>query len=82
VNAGKGKLGSMLQDDAAYVRVRQLLKATDQTIAAMNAGEGTAGRLLSNAQLYESLNGSLQQMQALLRDIREYPRRYLRVKPF
>jgi phospholipid/cholesterol/gamma-HCH transport system substrate-binding protein len=54
----------------------------DALLARFNAGEGTAGRLLSNAQLYESLNGSLRSMEQLLRDLRENPRKYLRVKPF
>lgn len=80
--AGKGKLGSMLADDAGYTRITRLLAATDATISSLNAGEGTAGRLLANPQLYESLNGSLRSMEALLRDIRENPQKYLRIKAF
>lgn len=79
-NAGRGRLGSLLQDDASYVRVARLLAATDQMLASLNAGEGRAGRLLTNPQLYESLNGSLRSMEQLLRDIREHPQKYLRVR--
>jgi phospholipid/cholesterol/gamma-HCH transport system substrate-binding protein len=82
LNNGKGKFSSMLRDDTAWTQASRLLKQIDQTIAALNAGEGTAGRLLSNAQVYESLNGSLRSLEALLRDLRENPRKYLRVKPF
>jgi phospholipid/cholesterol/gamma-HCH transport system substrate-binding protein len=82
LNAGKGRLGSALVDDELWRQASRLLRQVDQTIAALNAGEGSAGRLLSNAQLYESLNGSLHDMETLLRDFREHPRRYLRVKPF
>jgi phospholipid/cholesterol/gamma-HCH transport system substrate-binding protein len=82
VNAGKGKLGSLLQDDATWRRMKALLSATDAMVASLNAGEGEGGRLLANAQLYESLNGSLRSMEELLRDVREHPRKYLRVKPF
>jgi phospholipid/cholesterol/gamma-HCH transport system substrate-binding protein len=81
-NAGKGKWGDMLQDDASYRQITHLLSDTDALIASLNAGEGKGGRLLANAQLYESLNGSLRRMEAFLRDFRENPRKYLRVKPF
>jgi phospholipid/cholesterol/gamma-HCH transport system substrate-binding protein len=81
-NAGKGKFGAFLQDDSGYQRITRLLAATDAMISSLNAGEGQAGRLLSNAQLYESLNGSLHSMQEFLRDLRENPRKYLRIKPF
>jgi phospholipid/cholesterol/gamma-HCH transport system substrate-binding protein len=82
MNAGKGKVGAWLQDDPRYGQITRLLSATDATIASLNAGEGQVGRLLSNAQLYEALNGSLRSMEELLRDVREHPRKYLRVKPF
>jgi hypothetical protein len=81
-NAGKGKWGGMLQDDAGYRQITHLLSDTDALIASLNAGEGTGGRLLANAQLYESLNGSLRRMEEFLRDFREHPQKYLRVKPF
>jgi phospholipid/cholesterol/gamma-HCH transport system substrate-binding protein len=72
----------MLRDDASYQSVVRMLAATDRTLAALRAGDGRMARLLSNAQLYESLNGSLRSMEALLRDLRENPQKYLRVKPF
>jgi phospholipid/cholesterol/gamma-HCH transport system substrate-binding protein len=81
-NAGKGKWGAMLQDEASYMQITHLLSTTDAVIASLNAGEGNGGRLLANAQLYESLNGSLRRMEEFLRDFRENPRKYLRVKPF
>jgi ABC-type transporter Mla subunit MlaD len=81
-NAGKGQFGALLQEDARYRQITRLLADTDATIASINAGEGQAGRLLANAQLYESLNGSLRRMEEFLRDFRMSPRKYLRVKPF
>jgi phospholipid/cholesterol/gamma-HCH transport system substrate-binding protein len=72
----------ILRDDAAYRRIAQLLAATDQTIASLNAGEGRAGNLLTSPQLYESLNGSLRGMETFLRDLRVNPHKYLRYKIF
>jgi hypothetical protein len=40
------------------------------------------GELLKNPRLYESLTGSLKNVQELLRDLREHPQKYLRYKLF
>jgi len=72
----------LIRDDAAYDKIARLLAATDRTLASLNAGEGRAGDLLVNPQLYESLNGSLSKMENFLKDFRENPRKYLRYKLF
>lgn len=76
----KAQAHPILKDDEAWRKAVRLEKDVNAIIARLNAGEGTAGRLLSNAQLYESLNGSLRAAQLLLRELREDPRKYLRVK--
>jgi phospholipid/cholesterol/gamma-HCH transport system substrate-binding protein len=62
--------------------VQRLLASTDASLASLNAGEGRVGQLLASQQLYESLHGSLVKMQALIRDLREDPRKYMRIKVF
>ena len=68
-----------LNDDSQYRRIQRLLKQTDATIASVNAGQGAVGQLIANAQLYESLNGSLRSLQALILDLEEHPQKYLRI---
>jgi len=65
-------------DDSGYKTIQEMLARTDAVIASLTAGEGTMGRLLTNPQLFESLTGSLQSMEAMLRDLREHPQKYLR----
>jgi phospholipid/cholesterol/gamma-HCH transport system substrate-binding protein len=77
VNAGK-----MIQNDEAYTRLQRTLRDADALLTSLNAGEGQAGQLLTNPQLYESLNGSLKGMEDMLRDFRSDPQKYLRVKIF
>lgn len=79
-NAGKGAAGALLHDDAAHARIVKLLASTDRAITVLNQGQGRAGELLSNSQLYESLNGTLRGIEALLKDVRTDPRKYLRIK--
>ena len=61
------------RDTAAYARLQQLLRQADTALTTLDFGR---------EQTYESLNGRLRELQALLRDIREQPRKYLRYKVF
>ncbi len=81
-NAGKGGWGPWLQDDSNYRQFTRILAGASRSIDELNHGNGKASQLLANAQVYESLTGSLRQMEAMLRDLRQDPRRYLRVHPF
>ena len=46
----------------------------------MNSGEGTAGQLLQDKQLYENMNQAASELRGLIGDIRKDPKRYLNVK--
>jgi phospholipid/cholesterol/gamma-HCH transport system substrate-binding protein len=69
-----------LNDDASYRRIDELLARADATIAAFNAGEGPAGRLMRDRRLYESLTGSLREIRKMLGDVRAHPEVYQRYK--
>lgn len=76
------KAGPGLRDEETYLKITRMLASTDNMLAALNRGEGTAGELLTSPQLYESLAGSLKNLEDLLRDFNGNPRKYLRVKVF
>ena len=46
----------------------------------LNDGEGTAGQLLKDKQLYENMNGAVADLRALVADIRKDPRKFLNIK--
>jgi phospholipid/cholesterol/gamma-HCH transport system substrate-binding protein len=54
----------------------------DRLLAQVEAGEGTLGRLLKDPTLASQWEGTLAELQLLLTDIRENPRRYLRLSIF
>ncbi len=62
------------------------LNRTSQQLAIitqkLNSGEGSAGKLINDKQLYDNLNQSTFELQALLKDMREYPGRYVNVSVF
>jgi phospholipid/cholesterol/gamma-HCH transport system substrate-binding protein len=46
----------------------------------LNAGKGTAGKLLHDQQLYDNMNHAVTELNGLLADIRRDPKKYLNVK--
>ncbi len=80
LNAGKGTAGKFLKDDALYRRADRLLARIEETVIQINSGQGTLGQLVANPQLYESMRGLTTDLQALVRDIRREPRKYLHIK--
>ncbi len=48
----------------------------------LNDGQGTAGKLLNDEELYNNLNKTTLELNALLKDLRENPKRYINVSVF
>ncbi|MDZ4667016.1 MAG: MlaD family protein [bacterium] len=48
----------------------------------IDKGEGTAGKLVNDKELYDNLNKSAAELQALLKDLKENPGRYVQVSVF
>jgi len=80
VNAGKGTAGKLLKDEKLYNQISTLVSKFDTTIDKINSGQGTVGQLMVNPQLYESLNGATREFQALAKDIRANPKKFLHLK--
>jgi phospholipid/cholesterol/gamma-HCH transport system substrate-binding protein len=51
-------------------------------LAGLRAGRGSAGMLLSDAELYERTTGALSALERLLDDVRQHPKRYINVRVF
>ena len=80
VNEGEGTLGALIRERALYDRLDSLAANIDSVAARLERGEGTAGRLIYDRELYDNLNKTAAELQGLLADIREDPRKYLRIK--
>lgn len=48
----------------------------------VDRGDGTLGRLVNDEKLYTDLNQSVQALKALIQDIRQHPRKYLKFSVF
>ncbi len=54
----------------------------DTILGAIEAGEGTAGKLINNTDVYNNLNATLAELEALLSDLKENPKRYVHFSIF
>ncbi|HTP63921.1 MAG TPA: MlaD family protein [Geobacteraceae bacterium] len=63
-------------------RAENSVKAFEEVADRVNRGEGTAGRLISDRELYDRLNNMVENVNALVRDIKENPKRYIKFSLF
>lgn len=53
-----------------------------QTLAKLEKGEGTAGKLLKDEALYENINRTIVSVNKLMTNFRQYPKRYVSISVF
>lgn len=58
------------------------LAQLDCTLARLNSGDGTAGRLLTDDELYDSMLKAVNNLSILLEDLKAHPGRYVSVSVF
>lgn len=49
----------------------------EKTVAKLNSGEGSLGKIMNDEELYRNMNRSTEALNMLLRDIQAYPKRYV-----
>jgi phospholipid/cholesterol/gamma-HCH transport system substrate-binding protein len=80
LNAGKGTAGKLLKDDVLHRRIDDLLVKLNGTVDKLNAGQGTLGQLVVNPQLYDAMTGATREFQALAKDMRANPKKFLTIR--
>ena len=63
-----------------FDRLNSVSERFDQVATKLNEGEGTVGQLLKDKQLYENMNGAVNDFRALMTEIKKDPKKYLNVK--
>ncbi|MBS1652930.1 MAG: MCE family protein [Bacteroidetes bacterium] len=58
------------------------MKELNRLLAGINEGQGTLGKLAKNDSLYRNLNKSSEDLDKLLKDLREHPSRYVHFSIF
>ncbi len=68
--------------DSAMARLHSVGARLDTLLQELEQGQGTAGSLMKDEELYRRLNSSLTDLEALLKDIKENPDKYMTIKIF
>lgn len=84
-----GTLGLLINDREFYDKGLSLLTRADDSVKSIeniavkvNSGEGTAGRLVNDKELYERMNRMIEDVDALIKDFKEQPRKYIKFSVF
>lgn len=80
VESGEGTLGKLSKDPALYNNLNGVMANIKPLSDRVAKGEGTVGKLFYDQKLYDSTNDTMKEIQLLIRDIRQDPKRYLRFK--
>lgn len=68
--------------DATIQALSRASLALDSIAHKINIGQGTAGKLVNDQELYEEVRKTNKELQALIADIKANPKKYLTVKVF
>ena len=71
-----------LSDTLKNIRISQTVDKLNALADKVISGTGTAGKLIYNDSLYNTLSGSLNSLDSLLTDIRKRPKRYVNISVF
>lgn len=89
ITSKDGTLGLLINDREFYDKGLSLLTRADNSVKSIesiagkvNNGEGTAGRLVNDKELYERMNRMVDDVNALVRDFKEHPRKYIKFSVF
>jgi len=79
IDRGEGTLGKLSKDDTLYSNLNTTLTKTNTMLASIDNGEGTIGKMLKDATLYNSLTQTSSELQKLMYDFRQNPKKYLTI---
>ena len=79
-NDPKGTLGEMSHDPELAKSLAQSIGSLNLLLGNLAKGKGVAGELLNNEQMTVKVNGTLDRVNDLLKDMKEHPHRYFTVE--
>jgi phospholipid/cholesterol/gamma-HCH transport system substrate-binding protein len=71
-----GTLGKLLTDDTLYTHLVAITAGADSLVKQVTRGNGFAAKLVNDQQLYEQLTKTITDLNAILADVRQNPKKY------
>jgi len=82
IEGGDGSLARLVNDSTLYANLSSLSGRADRLLAALEAGEGTTGRLVTDEHMYDDIDSLVTELQMLIADIKENPKKYFKFSVF
>jgi phospholipid/cholesterol/gamma-HCH transport system substrate-binding protein len=79
IDRGQGTFGKLLSDDKLYEDLSAGVGKFNSLIDAVQNGEGSAGKFIKDPTMYNSFNQTASEIQKLLYDFRQNPKKFLTV---
>ena len=79
IDRGEGTLGKLLKDDALYTDFRTGVTKFNALVDSVQNGEGSAGKFIKDPSLFNSLNETTSEIQKLIYDFRQNPKKFLTI---
>jgi phospholipid/cholesterol/gamma-HCH transport system substrate-binding protein len=80
INSGKGTVGRLIQDDELAKKLDITMTKLSELTSELEAGQGTAGKLFKDETLYNNANQMITEASALVKAVKENPKKYLSIK--
>lgn len=84
-----GTIGKLLGEREFYDKGMSLMERAETSLTSLEIvttrlqeGQGTAGKLISDKELYDKMNRVMDDMNALVKDIKDNPKRYVKFSLF
>jgi len=79
IERGEGTFGKLSKDEALYNNLNTTLTKTNALLTSVENGEGTIGKMMKDATFYNSLTQTSSELQKLMYDFRQNPKKYLTI---
>jgi phospholipid/cholesterol/gamma-HCH transport system substrate-binding protein len=80
INSGKGTLGKLAEDDELAKKMDVTITKLSELTSDLQAGQGSAGKFFKDDAFYNNANDMLTETKALIKAVRENPKKYLSIK--
>jgi phospholipid/cholesterol/gamma-HCH transport system substrate-binding protein len=80
INSGKGTIGRLVENDELAKKLDITITKLSELTSELEAGQGTAGKLFKDETLYNNANQMITEASALVKAVKENPKKYLSIK--
>ena len=68
--------------DQTFLQVDETMNSLDLVLKDVNSGRGSLGKFIKDGDFYSEMSESITQLELLLKDMREHPKRYVHFSLF